>query len=100
MRTDWRCAARKVAGRAVTSAAGLALWVVNFQVVARALGWPWFPDGPNAVVQILAYTVFFAPCSGFVSSGSRQSGLGIDGQPLHSTGVQPPGLASRRSRGP
>lgn len=49
---------------AVSSAAGFALWVVNFHVLARALGWPWFPDGTNAVVQILAHAVFFGTVLG------------------------------------
>jgi hypothetical protein len=49
---------------AVSSAAGFALWVVNFQVLARALGWPWFPDGTNAVVQIVAHTIFFGTVLG------------------------------------
>jgi uncharacterized membrane protein YagU involved in acid resistance len=49
---------------AVSSAAGFALWVVNFHVLARALGWPWFPDGTNAVVQIVAHTVFFGTVLG------------------------------------
>ena len=43
---------------AVSSLAGFALRVVNFQVLARALGWPWFPDGTNALIQIVAHTVF------------------------------------------
>jgi hypothetical protein len=49
---------------AVASAAGFALWVVNFHVLARALGWPWFPEGTNAVVQIVAHTVFFGTVLG------------------------------------
>jgi hypothetical protein len=49
---------------AVTSLAGFALWVVDFQVLACALGWPWFPDAPNAVVQIVAHTVFFGTVLG------------------------------------
>ena len=49
---------------AVSSLAGFLLWVVNFQVLARALGWPWFPDGTNAAVQIVAHTVFFGSVLG------------------------------------
>ena len=49
---------------AVSSAAGFLLWVVNFQVFARIFGWTWFPDGTNAVVQIVAHTVFFGTVLG------------------------------------
>lgn len=49
---------------AISSAAGFALWVVNFHVLARVLGWPWFPEGTNAVVQIVAHTVFFGTVLG------------------------------------
>ena len=49
---------------AVSSLAGFLLWVINFQVLARALGWPWFPDGTNAAVQIVAHTVLFGTVLG------------------------------------
>ncbi|HSO28509.1 MAG TPA: hypothetical protein VLS28_01280 [Candidatus Sulfomarinibacteraceae bacterium] len=49
---------------AASSVAGFLLWVVNFQVLARALGWPWFPDGTNAAVQIVAHTFFFGTVLG------------------------------------
>ncbi len=51
---------------AVSSAAGLLLWIVNFQVLAPALGWPWFPDGTNALVQIVAHTIFFGSALGLL----------------------------------
>ena len=50
----------------VSSLAGFVLWVVNFHVLARALGWPWFPDVTNAVVQVVAQTVFFGTVLGLI----------------------------------
>jgi hypothetical protein len=49
-----------------SSVAGLLLWIVNFQVFARAFGWTWFPDGTNAAVQIVAHTVFFGTILGYL----------------------------------
>lgn len=46
------------------SAAGLILWVVNFKILAHLVGWDWFPDGTNALVQIVAHTVFFGTALG------------------------------------
>jgi hypothetical protein len=49
----------------VASVAGALLWVVNFHLLAPAFGWTWFPDGTNALVQIVAHTVFFGTVLGF-----------------------------------
>ena len=51
---------------AVSSVAGALLWVVNFHILAPALGWVWFPDGTNALIQIVAHTVFFGTLLGIV----------------------------------
>jgi hypothetical protein len=48
------------------SAAGLALWIVNFHVLAQAFGWTWFPDDTNAAVQFVAHTFFFGSVLGLV----------------------------------
>jgi hypothetical protein len=46
------------------SLAGLALWLVNFYVIAPITGWNWFPDGTNAVVQFIAHTFFYGTVLG------------------------------------
>jgi hypothetical protein len=46
------------------SIAGLALWLVNFYVIAPITGWNWFPDGTNAVVQFIAHTFFYGTVLG------------------------------------
>ena len=56
---------------AVASAAGFLLWFVNFHLLARTLGWAWFPDGTNAAVQIVAHTVFFGSVLGLGLVASR-----------------------------
>lgn len=48
------------------SAAGFALWVVNFFVLARVFGWAWFPDGQNVAVQVVAHTVAFGSVLGLL----------------------------------
>lgn len=48
----------------LASFAGLALWVVNFKILARPLGWSWFPDGTNALIQVVAHAVFFGTVLG------------------------------------
>ena len=37
---------------------GLALWILNFFVLARVLGWSWFPDGQNVAVQVIDRLAF------------------------------------------
>ena len=44
---------------------GLALWLINFYLIAPAVGWVWFPTGTNPVVQFLAHTFFFGTVLGF-----------------------------------
>ncbi len=46
------------------SLAGLALWIVNFYLVAPIAGWRWFPDGTNALVQFVAHTFVFGSVLG------------------------------------
>lgn len=58
---------------ALSSAAGFLLWVVNFLVLARPLGWAWFPDGTNAVVQIVAHTALFGTVLGLILARALRS---------------------------
>jgi hypothetical protein len=46
------------------SAAGFALWIVNFYVIAPMAGWRWFPDGTDPVVQFVAHTIVFGSILG------------------------------------
>jgi hypothetical protein len=62
--------ASRVAVLASTSAAGFALWVVNFYVMAPIFGWTWFPNDTNPVVQIVAHTVFFGTVLGLILDGA------------------------------
>jgi hypothetical protein len=48
------------------SAAGFALWIVNFYGFAPAFGWNWFPDKANPMVQFLAHTFFFGSVLGYL----------------------------------
>ena len=50
----------------VSSVAGFLLWVVNFQLLAPVLGWAWFPDGTDALIQVIAHTVFFGKVVGLL----------------------------------
>ena len=50
---------------AVASLAGALLWVVNFHLIAPALGWAWFPDGTRALTQVVAHTIFFGTALGY-----------------------------------
>jgi hypothetical protein len=38
---------------------GIALWIVNFFVIAPMAGWNWFPEQTNPIVQVLAHGLFF-----------------------------------------
>ena len=56
------------------SIAGLALWLVNFYVIAPITGWTWFPDGTNAVVQFIAHTFFYGTVLGiYLVAAARRS---------------------------
>lgn len=48
------------------TAMGIALWVVNFFVLARVFGWSWFPDGQNVAVQVIAHAVMFGSVLGLL----------------------------------
>lgn len=50
----------------LASAAGFALWVVNFFVLAGIFGWTWFPNSQNVVVQVVAHTMMFGTVLGVV----------------------------------
>lgn len=50
---------------------GLALWLVNFYVLAPVFGWNWFPTQTNPIVQFFAHTFFFGTVLGwYLSRGS------------------------------
>jgi hypothetical protein len=38
---------------------GLGLWLVNFYVIAPLMGWSWFTQDTNPLVQFLAHTFFY-----------------------------------------
>lgn len=59
-------AARRMPGALIAAAGvyGLLLWIVNFFVIAPLAGWVWFPNGTNAVVQIIAHAAFFGAVLG------------------------------------
>jgi len=46
------------------SVAGLGLWLVNFYVIAPIVGWNWFPEGTNPIVQFVAHTFFYGSVLG------------------------------------
>jgi hypothetical protein len=50
------------------SIAGLALWLVNFYVIAPIAGWNWFPNDTDPVVQFVAHTFFFGSVLGLYLS--------------------------------
>lgn len=53
---------------------GLALWLVNFYVLAPIFGWNWFPTQTNPIVQFFAHTFFFGTVLGwYLSRGSARS---------------------------
>jgi hypothetical protein len=49
---------------------GLALWLVNFYIIAP-VAWRWFPERTNAFVQLVAHTVFFGAPVGAMLERSR-----------------------------
>jgi hypothetical protein len=51
---------------AVASAAGFALWILNFFVLAGVFGWNWFPDSQNVAVQFVAHTVMYGSVLGLL----------------------------------
>ena len=51
---------------------GVALWLVNFYLIAPLFGWNWFPERTNAVVQLIAHSVFFGCPVAWMLSRSRR----------------------------
>ncbi|MCZ7571243.1 MAG: hypothetical protein M5U01_22070 [Ardenticatenaceae bacterium] len=47
-----------------TSTFGLALWVINFYLIAPVAGWNWFPTQTNPIVQFFAHTFFYGTALG------------------------------------
>lgn len=57
---------------AAGSAWGLALWPLNFYVVARLAGWPWFALQTDPAVQLVGHAVFFGGLLGmYVAADGR-----------------------------
>jgi hypothetical protein len=50
---------------------GIALWLVNFYIVAPMAGWTWFPEQTNPVVQFVAHAFFFGAPVGWMLGRSR-----------------------------
>lgn len=50
---------------------GTLLWLVNFYVIAPMMGWTWFPERTNAIVQFLAHAFFFGCVVGWTLARSR-----------------------------
>jgi len=50
---------------------GIALWLVNFYIIAPVAGWTWFPERTNALVQFLAHAFFFGALAGWMLGRSR-----------------------------
>ena len=51
---------------ATAGAAGFGLWILNFFLLAGALGWSWFPNGQNVAVQVVAHTMMFGGVLGLL----------------------------------
>lgn len=67
----------KSAGTALAAGVifGIALWIVNFYVLAPVMGWGWFPERSNAVVQFMAHAFFFGlPAAWYLTSQRRLVG--------------------------
>lgn len=50
---------------------GIALWLVNFYIVAPVAGWTWFPERTNPLVQFLAHAFFFGVPMGWMLGRTR-----------------------------
>lgn len=55
------------------SVVGLILWPINFYVFAPLFGWTWFPENSNALVQIVAHTMFGVAVGVYLAAMTRQS---------------------------
>jgi hypothetical protein len=52
---------------------GLALWVVNFFLIAPVAGWKWFPNQTDPIVQIVAHGLIFgAVLGGYLTFARRR----------------------------
>jgi hypothetical protein len=57
---------------AVAGAAfGVALWLVNFYLIAPAAGWIWFPERTDPIVQFVAHAAFFGGMAGWMLGRRR-----------------------------
>jgi len=50
---------------------GVALWLVNFYLIAPLAGWTWFPERRDPVVQFLAHAFFFGCPVGWMLARTR-----------------------------
>jgi hypothetical protein len=50
---------------------GIALWIVNFFVIAPLAGWTWFPERTNPFVQVVAHGLFFGLPVGWYIARTR-----------------------------
>jgi uncharacterized membrane protein YagU involved in acid resistance len=50
---------------------GTGLWLVNFYVIAPVIGWNWFPEQTNPVVQFLAHAFFYGGPIGWWLGSTR-----------------------------
>jgi hypothetical protein len=50
---------------------GLALWLVNFYLVAPAAGWTWFSERSDPGVQFVAHAFFFGCTAGWMLGRGR-----------------------------
>jgi hypothetical protein len=58
---------------------GAALWLVNFQIIARAL-FPWFLEA-NQIVQLLLHAIFFGLPLGLMYAAAERRALLRPGEP-------------------
>jgi uncharacterized membrane protein YagU involved in acid resistance len=66
---EWSAVSRSLVVAA--TAYGLALWLVNYYVIAPAAGWTWFPRDTEPFVQAAAHAVFFGTVLGVYLDRSR-----------------------------
>jgi hypothetical protein len=50
---------------------GVLLWLVNIYVIAPIVGWYWFPDRTNPIVQFIAHAFFFGCPAAWLLAQSR-----------------------------
>jgi uncharacterized membrane protein YagU involved in acid resistance len=54
---------------------GIGLWLVNFYAIAPLMGWHWFADDANPLVQFLAHAAFFGLPVGWYLGNARRIAL-------------------------